>query len=61
MNNSCRRVNVSFKNNQRDDELLKLVKSKNDKSNFIKECIEFYISNNSSVVTTTTSKKKVKF
>ena len=45
--NDCRRVNVSFKNNERDNMLLTYVKSKNDKSNFIKDCIEFYINNNS--------------
>ena len=47
MTTCSRRINVSFKNNERDEKLLKYIKSKNDKSNFIKDCIEFYINNNS--------------
>ena len=62
--NDCRRVNVSFKNNERDNMLLTYVKSKNDKSNFIKDCIEFYINNNSvnnCVNNQVKTKRKVKF
>lgn len=39
----CRRVNVSFKDNERDNELLSVIKSQNDKSAFIKNCIEYCI------------------
>lgn len=62
--NDCRRVNVSFKNNERDNMLLTYVKSKNDKSNFIKDCIEFYINNNSvknCVNNQAKTKRKIKF
>lgn len=62
--NDCRRVNVSFKNNERDNMLLTYVKSKNDKSNFIKDCIEFYINNNSvknCVNNQLKTKRKIKF
>ena len=37
------RVNVSFKNNNRDKNLEKIVKSAHDKSAFVKDCIEFYL------------------
>ena len=42
-----KRINVSFKHNERDQRLYQYVQSKNDKSNFIKDCIEFYLNNNS--------------
>lgn len=57
--NDSRRINVSFKNNERDDKLLKFVRSKNDKSNFIKDCIEFYLNNHSG--TKVKPKTKIKF
>ena len=40
-----KRINVSFKNNERDEKLFNYVMSKTDKSNFIKDCIEFYLNN----------------
>lgn len=43
--NTCRRINLSFKDNYRDNSLFSIVKSKNDKSAFVKDCIEFYINN----------------
>jgi len=63
------RVNVSFKNNERDQNLLSIINSKNDKSAFIKECIEFYLNNNRVINSTNnqvnnsvkTNKRKVKF
>lgn len=64
MTTCSRRINVSFKNNERDEKLLKYIKSKNDKSNFIKDCIEFYINNNSvnnCVNNQVKTKRKVKF
>lgn len=60
MNLSSRRIQVSFKKNSRDSELLDLINSKNDKSNFIKDCIEFYINNNKSTGTKQ-NKRKIKF
>ena len=62
------RVNVSFKNNERDQNLLSIINSKNDKSAFIKECIEFYLNNNRVINSTNnqvnnsvkTNKRKVK-
>lgn len=64
MTTCSRRINVSFKNNERDEKLLKYIKSKNDKSNFIKDCIEFYINNNlvnNCVNNQVKTKRKVKF
>lgn len=64
MTTCSRRINVSFKNNERDEKLLNYIKSKNDKSNFIKDCIEFYINNNSvnnCVNNQVKTKRKVKF
>lgn len=64
MTTYSRRINVSFKNNERDEKLLNYIKSKNDKSNFIKDCIEFYINNNSvnnCVNNQVKTKRKVKF
>ena len=63
------RVNVSFKNNERDQNLLSIINSKNDKSAFIKECIEFYLNNNRVINSTNnqvnnsvkTNKRKVRF
>ena len=54
------RINVSFKNNERDKRLFEVISSKNDKSAFIKDCIEFYLSNNKADNSVKT-KKKVKF
>lgn len=64
MTTDSRRINVSFKNNERDEKLLNYIRSKNDKSNFIKDCIEFYLNNNSfnnCVNNTVKTKRKVKF
>ena len=64
MTTDCRRINVSFKNNERDEKLLNYVRSKNDKSNFIKDCIEFYLNNNSvenCINKEVKTKRKVKF
>ena len=38
------RVNLSFKNNDRDTALYSYIATKHDKSAFIKDCIEFYLS-----------------
>ncbi len=66
----CSRINLSFKNNERDQKLLTIINSKNDKSAFIKDCIEFYLSYNSVDNTVnnsidnsvkTNKKRKVKF
>lgn len=46
------RVNVSFKNNDRDRKLEDTVKSKHDQSAFVKECIEFYLENKNNSCTT---------
>lgn len=54
------RINVSFKQNERDQRLLSVIKNKNDKSAFIKDCIEFYLNNNS-VNNSVKTKRKVKF
>lgn len=37
------RMALSFKNNKRDIDLLEVINSKRDKSNFIKDAIEFFI------------------
>lgn len=37
------RMALSFKNNKRDNDLLEVINSKRDKSNFIKDAIEFFI------------------
>lgn len=37
------RINVSFKNNERDKKLKDVVDLAHDKSAFIKDCIEFYL------------------
>lgn len=34
---------LSFKNNKRDNDLLKVINKQRDKSNFIKDAIEFFI------------------
>ena len=63
-----KRINVSFKHNERYQRLYQYVQSKNDKSNFIKDCIEFYLNNNSfnnivdnKVNNTVKTKTKIKF
>lgn len=58
------RINVSFKQNERDQNLLAVINSKNDKSAFIKECIEFYLINTKSINVTkseTKNKRRVQF
>ena len=39
------RRQISFKNNERENKLLKAIDESYDKSAFVKECIEFYLSN----------------
>lgn len=38
-----KRINISFKETERDTKLLLEVLNKHDRSAFIKECIEFYL------------------
>ncbi|MBQ8997738.1 MAG: hypothetical protein IJ086_03465 [Clostridium sp.] len=61
----CSRINVSFKHNERDQNLFTIINSKNDKSAFIKECVEFYLNSiKSTDITkseTKTTKRKVQF
>ena len=37
------RINLSFKNTTKDIKLYTLINSKEEKSDFIKSCIEFYL------------------
>lgn len=39
------RRQISFKNNERENKLLKAIDESYDKSAFVKECIEFYLDN----------------
>lgn len=46
------RINVSFKNNDRDRNLESIVRTAHDQSAFVKECIEFYLENKNNSYTT---------
>lgn len=39
----AKKINVSFKENDRDITLYLECSSRGDKSNFIKDCVEFYV------------------
>ena len=54
---NCNRVNVSFKQNQRDQALLSVVNSSNNKSEFIKCCIESYVNNTNNTNNSNINKK----
>lgn len=47
------KMNLSFKENERDMRLYAEVMGAGDKSNFIKDCIQFWIDNKKSVANTT--------
>jgi hypothetical protein len=45
----ARKINISFKENERDMRLLARIIGEGDKSNFVKDCIQYWIDNNKKI------------